>query len=253
MPPCEIPEHTRPLGRWKHGAIPAIGLIGEIGSGKSKVAQLLAEHGAAVIDADAVGHALLRESRIRAQIVEQFGPAVVAGPDSSGAADSPPIDRRALGSIVFADPLARRTLEAIVHPAMRSRFLSDIRRAEASGTYRLVVLDAAILLEAGWDDLCDRIVFVDAPRIERSRRVVESRGWSESTLAARERAQWPHDQKRNYADWVIKNDGDLDLLREEIDRLLSLLQGSRSLMDASTPCRPESINPLSRPVSSPTR
>jgi dephospho-CoA kinase len=229
-----------------------IGLIGGIGSGKTEVAQLLAQRGATVIDADAVGHALLWESRVRAQIVEQFGPAVVAAPDQSGAADIASIDRRALGSIVFADPLARRALEAIVHPAMRSRFLSDIRRAVAAGTSRLIVLDAAVLLEAGWDDLCDRIVFVDTPLIERSRRVVQSRGWSASALAARERAQWPHDQKRSYADWVIKNDGDLDLLREETDRLLCLLEDSRSLMDSSSPCRPETINPATRPVRSRT-
>ena len=76
-----------------------------------------------------------------------------------------------------------------------------------------VVLDAAILLEAGWDDLCDRIVFVDAPRLERLRRVAETRGWSEETFEARERAQWPSDEKRRRADWIITNDSGPDRLQ----------------------------------------
>ncbi len=150
-------------GRWKHGSIPVIGLIGGIGSGKSLVSRQLEGFGAAVIDADAVGHALLGVPEIRAQIVEQFGRGVLEGPDADSYMDSR-IDRRALGKIVFADPAARRALEAILHPLMRGRFLEEIDRAVHGGAAGLVVLDAAILLEAGWDDLCDRIVFIDTPR-----------------------------------------------------------------------------------------
>ena len=86
------------------------------------------------------------------------------------------------------------------------------------------MLDAAVLLEAGWDDLCDRIAFVDAPRAERLRRVEASRGWSEETLEARERSQWPVDEKRRRADWIIDNDGPLGRLGREVDRLLGRLR-----------------------------
>ncbi len=79
---------------------------------------------------------------------------------------------------------------------MRCRFLEEIDRAVHGGAAGLVVLDAAILLEAGWDDLCDRIVFVDTPRPERLRRVAATRGWSEENLASRERSQWPNGEKR---------------------------------------------------------
>ena len=86
-------------------------------------------------------------------------------------------------AIVFADPEARRALEAIVHPLMRARFVEAIDQASsASPAPAPVVLDAAILLEAGWDDLCDLVVFVDAPRSERLRRAADDRGWSEDDL-----------------------------------------------------------------------
>ena len=75
------------------------------------------------------------------------------------------------------------------------------------------MLDAAILLEAGWDDLCDLIVFVDAPRDERMRRVQEQRGWSREVFEAREQAQWPCDLKRQRADLVITNDAGVDGLK----------------------------------------
>ena len=103
-------------GRFRHGALPVIGLIGGIGGGKSEVAALLKERGAVVIDADAVGHELLNDPGVRDQIVERFGAGVLAG--AGGEPDQPPaIDRKALGAIVFADPEARRDLEAILHPA----------------------------------------------------------------------------------------------------------------------------------------
>ena len=95
-----------------------IGLIGGIGGGKSSVAALLKARGAVVIDADSVGHEILNEPPVRGQIVERFGTGVLsarsADPGRRG------IDRKALGAIVFADPQARRDLEAIVHPRMRA-------------------------------------------------------------------------------------------------------------------------------------
>ena len=139
---------------------------------------------------------------------------------------SPPaIARKALGAIVFADAVARRDLEAIVHPPMRSWFQAVIEREQctASGRDRFIVLDAAILLEAGWDDLCDLIVYVDAPREERARRVEEQRGWSRATLDARERAQWPREQKRRRADVIITNDAGVEALRREVERVEATL------------------------------
>jgi dephospho-CoA kinase len=200
--------------------VPVIGLIGGIGSGKTEVAALLAECGAVVIDADAVGHELLADPSVRARIVERFGASVLL-PAGTPPGTSPAIDRRALGRIVFADREARRDLEAILHPTMRASFLTAIQRASRSGggAGRIVVLDAAVLLEAGWDDLCDLIVFVDARDDERMRRVQARRGWSREKLLAREQAQWPCDEKRRRADVVISNDAGVDSLRRNVQRV----------------------------------
>jgi dephospho-CoA kinase len=202
-----------------------IGLIGGIGGGKSALARRLADRGAAVIDADAVGHELLEDPAIRARVIERFGPGVLE-PGGEGEGVPARIGRRALAAIVFHDASALRDLEALLHPAMRERFRRAIGRLVAEGTRPLIVLDAAVLLEAGWDDLCDRIAFVDAPRAERLRRARESRGWSEETFAARERAQWPVERKRDRADWIIANHGGPERLGREVDRLLALLHAA---------------------------
>jgi dephospho-CoA kinase len=224
MSSCQPTREPRIAGRFRHGAVPVIGLIGGIGGGKSEVAALFKERGAVVIDADAVGHELLTDPAVRGRIVERFGVGVLTGAGrQSGSA--PAIDRKALGAIVFADQKARRDLESILHPRMRSSFLDAIERevCTGGGTDRFVVLDAAVLLEAGWDDLCDLIVFVDAPLEERMHRVKEQRGWSREMFEARERAQWPGDEKRRRADLVITNDAGVESLQREVERVEAVL------------------------------
>ena len=220
-PPRNRTGPFRPAGRYKHGAIPVIGLMGTIGAGKSRVAALLAASGAFVIDADLVGHALLDQRPVRELVVAQFGPAILV---PSGSPDEPPrIDRRALGAIVFARPEALRQLEAILHPRMRRTFERAIARTVRRGQARAVVLDAAILLEAGWHTLCDRIVLVDAPREQRLARLAAARGWSEQTLAGREAAQWPLERKRALADAVVSNDSGIQPLEEHVRRLATAI------------------------------
>jgi dephospho-CoA kinase len=195
-------------------------LTGGVAAGKSAVAAILAEGGSVIIDADSVGHELLKDPGVRDRIVVRFGRSVLdqSGHESSGA---PAIDRRALGAIVFADPRERIALEAIVHPILRARFLAAIRRAMEARPNQAssVVLDAAVLLEAGWDDLCDLVVFVDAPRDERMQRAIRQRGWSAETFEARERAQWPCDEKRRRATLVIANIADAESLRRQVAQL----------------------------------
>jgi dephospho-CoA kinase len=226
MSPCQSVQEPRALGQFRHGLLPVVGLIGDIGGGKSEVAGLFKERGAVVIDADAVGHELLKDPGVLHQIVERFGPGVLVRTGGGEPGLTPAIDRKALGAIVFNDPAARHALEAILHPRMRAWFRAIIierELAENGGEGRLIVLDAAILLEAGWDDLCDRIVFVDAPREERMRRVQEQRGWSREALEARERAQWPADEKRVRADVVINNDSGLESLRRAVEQIEATL------------------------------
>jgi dephospho-CoA kinase len=183
-----------------------IGLVGGIGAGKSRVAALLAECGANVIDADTVGHALLDQRPVRDLVVARFGRRVLERSESGS--EPVRIDRRVLGPIVFADPAALRQLEAILHPRMRRTFDRAIARTIRRGRARALVLDAAVLFEAGWNTLCDTVVFVDAPRDQRLSRLAAARGWTAETLAARESAQWPLEKKRGLADAIVVNDND---------------------------------------------
>jgi len=209
-------KRPRRRGPWKHGAIPVIGLIGDIGAGKSLVASILAEHGAFVLDADAVGHALLQQRPARDRVIARFGKGILA--PTSGPDAPPVIDRAALAAVVFADKTERRALESILHPLMRGTMARAIDRTVRRGRHSAVLLDAAILLEAGWNSLCDLIFFVEAPREQRLSRLTAQRGWTESILRAREEAQWSSERKRKSADALIVNDSSLEALREQLNR-----------------------------------
>ncbi len=224
MTPFESSRAPVTTELWKHGSIPVLGLTGGIASGKSEVARILADRGSVVIDADRTGHSLLEDEAVRGRVVDRFGPEILAG-ERAGLGLSPRIDRKALGRIVFADADSRSALEAILHPLMRARFLADVERHEHAGGIAppSIVLDAAILMEAGWDELCDRVVFIDSPRSDRIERAARLRGWSRETFAAREQAQWPCEEKRRRADLVINNGAGVDALEREVDRLETLL------------------------------
>jgi dephospho-CoA kinase len=193
---------------------PVIGLLGGIGSGKSQVAAALARHGARIIAGDQLGQAALRDPDIRARVVSRWGQGVV---DESGE-----IDRRRLAAIVFADPAQRKELEAITHPWIRQRIRSDVEEARNDSRVPLIVLDAAVMLEAGWDDVCDHLVYVDAPREVRLERVARQRGWNEKEVQAREQAQLPLTEKAVRADHVLDNSASLEHLNGQVNDLLHL-------------------------------
>ena len=187
-----------------------LGLVGGIASGKSQVAQILSDLGAAVIDADRAGHQVLREPEVIAAVKARWGELVL---DDKGQ-----ISRRAVARIVFAagNEAERRFLEELTHPKIERLLNGALADAKAQQPPpRAIVLDAALLFEAGWDKLCDKIVFVDAPRDVRLERAVV-RGWSAEQFAAREAAQMPVGEKRSRADIVIRNARTLESLREVV-------------------------------------
>jgi dephospho-CoA kinase len=207
-----------------------VGLIGGMGSGKSLVAAELARRGARVISGDRLGHEALKQPDIRARVVERWGPAVLDGGGE--------IDRRKLGAIVFGDVRQRRALEALVFPAIERGIRAAIAAAQSDPDVRLVVLDAAIMVEAGWDAACDRLIFVDAPREVRVRRLIEQRGWSAKEVDARETAQMALTEKRGRADYVLDNSGPPEQLARQVDDLWRQLQLNSALLpQGSRPCR----------------
>jgi dephospho-CoA kinase len=176
-----------------------IGLTGTIGSGKSEAASVLSKLGAVVIEADALGHESYRKGApAYRELVAEFGQQIVGAEGE--------LDRKALGKIVFADPARRRRLEAIVWPRIREAISDRLERAQKAGTTAAVV-DAAVLIEAGWDGLVDEVWAVEAPEAQVMERLRRRNGWSEEEARARTRAQLSNTARRARATLVIVNDG----------------------------------------------
>jgi dephospho-CoA kinase len=179
-----------------------LGLVGGVASGKSFVADCFGQLGAAVLDADRAGHDVLRDADVIAAITQRWGQGML---DASGS-----ISRGAVARIVFApgSEAQLRFLEGLTHPRIQIRIQQQLQQLRAAPLPPpLVVLDAALLFEAGWDKICDGVVFVDCPRETRLSRAT-ARGWSQEQFAAREAAQWPVDEKRRRSKHVIDNSQD---------------------------------------------
>lgn len=196
-----------------------IGIVGGIASGKSFVARALEKLGAGRLDADAAGHEVLREPHVEAALRRRWGSEVFA-PDGG-------IDRRLLAKRVFgnspdaADDLAY--LEQLTHPRIAGRLLEQATALVATDKTTLI-LDAPVLLKAGWDRFCTHLLFVDSSLENRLRRAAE-RGWKPGELEAREALQEHLEQKRRLADLFVSNDGTAEETEAEVARLWSELSG----------------------------
>ena len=188
-----------------------IGLVGGVASGKSLVAKMLVELGAGLLDADRTGHAVLAEdAKVHRALRDRWGDAVFT-PDGQ-------VDRSAIARRVFATgesaELDRRFLEGVLHSRIRRR-LDALRQQYAAEGRPAAILDAPVLLEAGWGPTCDVLLMVDAPRELRLQRA-QQRGWTDEEFRRREASQWPIDDKRREADFLITNDGTQDELRQAV-------------------------------------
>ncbi len=193
-----------------------IGLTGGIASGKSLVTEQLAERGATVIDADKVGHAsYLKGSETFRELVQEFGEEIV-GADGE-------IDRKALGGKVFGDPAARRRLEGIVWPAMRTMMEAQLETLRADGS-GIVVIEAAVLIEADWLPIVDEVWVVSASPDTARKRLFERNGLNEEQAEARLQAQLANDARRSHADVVIENNGTVEELAAAVDAAWSKLE-----------------------------
>lgn len=199
-----------------------IGLLGGIGSGKSTVAQCFAELGASKIDADQIGHKVLRRPDVREAVKNRWGSSVF---DENGW-----IDRASLAKIVFRnssdDVQSLADLEAITHPKINDelqRQFSQFRKEQVP----LVILDAPVLLKAGWDRFCDHLIFVDCPWVTRVERVAR-RGWSADDLKAREATQTPLQVKKDRCGYAIDTSMDHEHVRRQVKDLWEMLSGSNT-------------------------
>lgn len=198
--------------------MPLIALTGGIASGKSTIARRLTEHGAVVVDADA----LVREvqapgSPVLSAIAAEFGPEMVR--------DDGALDRQALGAVVFADADARDRLNAIVHPAVHAESVRRFAEAFADDPGAVVVYDVPLLAEARRGGSWDRIVVAHAPAAVRARRLVELRGMTRAEAEARIAAQASDQERLALADDVVDTGGTIEDTLAQVDALWSRLRG----------------------------
>jgi dephospho-CoA kinase len=172
-----------------------IGLTGSICSGKSTIAQFLAQMGATLINADEIGHeAYQPHCETWQQVVEAFGKGVLTASDE--------IDRQKLSEIVFKDPEALKRLNAIMHPGMHRVAEKRIERLRREGT-EVVVLEAPLLIEANWLDLVDEVWVARASEENSLKRCRERSGLSEAQARARMASQFSPDEKAKHASVLI--------------------------------------------------
>lgn len=192
-----------------------LGLAGGIATGKGVVARTWSQApGVRVVDADPLVHALYqRESPIRQQLVEAFGPTILDGEGG--------INRKALGNLVFQDESARRTLNAIVHPAVRAQYARLAQEALAQGV-EVFVVEAALLLDSRPDhSFFNAVVATDLDEQEQLRRLMARDGLSSEAAVRRIRAQLPRALRRARADYVLDTSGSLAQTQARARELLA--------------------------------
>jgi dephospho-CoA kinase len=191
-----------------------VGLTGGIGSGKSTVARMLERRGAVVFDADVLSRDAVAPGTVaHRRVVDRFGPRILT-PDGE-------IDRAALAEIVFSDPAARRDLEAIVHPEVRRMFEEGCEPYR--GTDEIVVLSAPLLVETGMDAELQTLVVVSTTEDTQVERLIRDRAMSEQAVRSRIRAQSSLEAKAEAADFIIDNEGSLEDLERQVDRVWEAL------------------------------
>ena len=213
-----------------------MGLVGGIGSGKTALARWVSQHDPIeVLDGDQLGLHALEEPTLARSVLDRF-PQARSTDNANTTNPNHQVNRPALAGIVFGDDResrsARNDLEAIVHPFIRGRLQDLIHEHRGRSDCEGILVDAAVLLEAGWNDLCDHVVFVDAPEALRLSRVNATRDWTRSDYLARQSSQWPLERKQHASDTTLDNSGSLE---DSGPGLLSLVHSLRGKTSASCP------------------
>jgi dephospho-CoA kinase len=184
-----------------------LGIVGGIASGKSAVSAALDELGAVVLNADSAAHEVLQQEDVKRALVTRWGSEILAGQGQ--------VDRNAVARRIFSTKQGNSTrveterdrqfLEQTIHPRIRQQFQREIERLARQGE-AVAVIDAPLLLEAGWGVACNDILFVDCPAEIRLKRALQ-RGWTKQQFLEREAAQWPIEEKRRASTVQIDNSG----------------------------------------------
>jgi dephospho-CoA kinase len=193
--------------------VPILGITGGIASGKTLVTRQLEREGAAVVSADALAHEVLELEEVKRAAQQRWGDAIFTAGGQ--------VDRAALAKIVFAPapdgPRERKHLEQLTHPEIGRLARQRVQQLSRERAAAAIVLDVPLLFESGWDEFCDKIIYVDAPRDQRLSRA-QARGWTREEFELREAAQAPLESKRSRADVVIDNSTSPEAAHAQVKR-----------------------------------
>jgi dephospho-CoA kinase len=200
---------------FKHGIL-TVGITGGIGAGKTTVCKIFEELGAKVIYADELAKEIMEnDESLKKKIKKIFGEKSYIGGK---------LNRKFIADIIFSSDEKRKLLESIVHPAVIKRILSDLKKIADKGKYNFVIVEAALIFESGFDKELDYVLVVDADDEIKIKRIMERDKCSKEEVLKRMRAQLDSKIKRELADMVIINDGDIDELRKKVSFFYSLFE-----------------------------
>ncbi len=190
-----------------------IGITGGVGAGKSEILRYLREkHDAVIIEADKVGHLVMEPGQECYEQIRAFFGEKILNQDKT-------IDRGTLGKIVFSDPEQLKKLNSIVHPAVKCYILSEIEKEKQQNT-KVYVIEAALLLEDHYDEICDEVWYIHTEKEVRRERLKRSRGYDDEKIAGIMANQKSPEEFKNACQAVIDNSGDLAETCRQIDRQL---------------------------------
>ena len=205
---------------------PIIGLTGGIGAGKSTIAQMFADEGCMIISSDEIIRQAYKDSMIKQTLKKWWGK-MIFSPDGE-------IDRAAVARKVFSRAEDRKKLEQLLHPYANQVRERMMQQAGEDPKIKAFVWDTPLLMETGLNRMCDKVVFVDAPRADRLARVKEGRNWTEADLEERENSQLPLDKKKEISDYCISNTADADYARGQVRDTLTRILAETQHQPASS-------------------
>ena len=203
-----------------------LGITGGVGSGKSRIFYILSSvYGAYIVESDKLAHTLMEPGQpVYRTIVDAFGWEILE-PEAPYASD-----RAKFAQIVFADKEKLEQLNALTHPAVKNWIRRDIEEKRAQGT-KIYVIEAALLIQDGYKDICDEIWYIYVDEETRIRRLIKQRGYTEERCRAMFRSQEPESYYRKYADFTINNQFDYENSSKQLKDRLNILLGDAIILD----------------------
>ncbi len=195
-----------------------LGITGGVGSGKSRVLdELKKEYGAYIVEADKLAHELMKPGKnIYNQIKKCFGDEILTN-------EAPyEIDRAKLGQIVFSNNDKLKLLNSIIHPMVKKNIIEDIEEKKKKGDIKLYVIEAALLAQDGYDRICDEIWYVWASRKERTKRLMDGRGYSKEKCDSMINSQADDSYYKEHSNYVINNDSDYETTSKQLKARLNI-------------------------------